>query len=126
MDTSESRSEILEKFWNVVLEKISQTDHVRNKEVLHIAEEERSILQTIKRGKANWIGHILHRNFLLNQIIEGKIEVTGEKERRHKQLLDDLKETKGCCKLTDEALDCTLWRTHFGSGCRPVVEQTTE
>jgi hypothetical protein len=28
---------------------ISRTDHVRNEEVLHIVEEERSILQTIKR-----------------------------------------------------------------------------
>jgi hypothetical protein len=37
----------LKKFWNVVLEKISQTDHVRNKELLHRTEEERSILQTI-------------------------------------------------------------------------------
>jgi hypothetical protein len=31
--------------------------------------------------KANWIGHILHRNYLLRQVIEGKIkggiEVTG-------------------------------------------------
>jgi hypothetical protein len=47
----------------------------------------------MKRRKANLIGHILHRNCLLKQVIEGKlegrIEMTG---RRCKQLLDDLKE----------------------------------
>jgi hypothetical protein len=35
------------------MEKISWTDHVRN-EVLQIVEE-RNILQTIKRRKANWL-----------------------------------------------------------------------
>ena len=36
--------------------------------------EERNFLHTIKRRKANWIGHNLCRNCLLEHIIEGKIE----------------------------------------------------
>jgi hypothetical protein len=56
------------------MEKISWTDHVRNEEVLHRVKEERNILHTIKRRKANWIGHILHRNSLLKHVIEGKLE----------------------------------------------------
>ena len=40
------------------MEKISWTDHVRN-EVLQTVKGDWSILQTIKRRKANWIGHIL-------------------------------------------------------------------
>jgi hypothetical protein len=36
--------------------------------------EERNIIHTIKRRKDNWIGHILRRNDLLKQVIEGKIE----------------------------------------------------
>jgi hypothetical protein len=56
------------------METISWTDHVRNEEVLHTAKEERNILQTIKRAKAKWIGHILHRNCLLKQATEGKLE----------------------------------------------------
>jgi hypothetical protein len=32
---------------------------MRNKEVLQRVKEERNILHTIKRRKANWIGHIL-------------------------------------------------------------------
>ena len=53
------------------VEKISWTDCVRN-EVLNRFKEETNILQTIKRRKANWIGHILRRNCFLKHIIEGK------------------------------------------------------
>jgi hypothetical protein len=63
---------------------------VRNEEVLLTVEEERNIIYTVKRGKANWIGHILCTNCLLEGIIEGKIEVAGRRKRRRKQLLDDL------------------------------------
>jgi len=51
------------------LEKTNWTDHVRNEELLHRVKEERNILHTIKRRKANWIGHCL-----LKHVIEGKIE----------------------------------------------------
>jgi hypothetical protein len=61
-------------------------------------KEERNIVHTIKRRKANWIGHILRINCLLKHVIEGKlderIEMTGRRGRRCKQLLDDLKGTK--------------------------------
>jgi hypothetical protein len=42
-------------------------------EVQHTVKEQRSIIHTIKRGKANWIGHILHRDCLLELVIEGKL-----------------------------------------------------
>jgi hypothetical protein len=90
---------------------------VRNEEVLHRGKEERNIVHTIKRRKANWIGHNLRRNYLLKHVIEGKLErtiqVTGRRGRRRKQLLDDRKENKGYCKLKEEALDRILWRTRF-------------
>jgi hypothetical protein len=57
-------------------------------EVLHIVKEERNTLHPIKERKANWIGHILHRNCLLNYVIKGKIggwrEVTERRGRRRK------------------------------------------
>jgi hypothetical protein len=55
------------------MEEISWTDRVR-KEVLHRVKEERNIVHTIKRRKANWIGHILCRNCLLKHAIEGNLE----------------------------------------------------
>jgi hypothetical protein len=77
-------------------EKISCTDHVRNEEVLFRIKKQRNILNEISKRKANWIGHILRRNCLLQQVIEGKIkggiEVTGRRGRKPKKLLDDLKE----------------------------------
>jgi hypothetical protein len=76
------------------MEKISWTDHVRNEEVLLKVKEQRNILHEISKRKANWIGHILRRNCLLRQVIEGKIkrgiEVTGRQGRRRRKLLDDL------------------------------------
>jgi hypothetical protein len=77
------------------MQKIIWTDLVRNEEVLHRVKEERNIVHTIKRRKANYICHILHRNCLLRYVIEGKlegrIEMTGTRWRRRKQLLHDLK-----------------------------------
>jgi hypothetical protein len=35
---------------------------------------DRNIPQRVKRRKANWNCHILHRNYLLKHITEGKIE----------------------------------------------------
>ena len=55
------------------MEKISWTDHVRN-EVLLRVNEQRNIIPEIIKRKANWIGHILRRNCLLKQVIEGKIK----------------------------------------------------
>jgi hypothetical protein len=56
------------------MERISWTYYVRNEEELQRSKEVKSILKTIKKGKANWIGHIFCRNCLLKHIIEGKIQ----------------------------------------------------
>jgi hypothetical protein len=67
--------------------KISWTICVKN-EVLQRVKEGRNILHTIKRRKANWIGHMLCGNCLLKHVIEGKMEertrVTGRWGRRRK------------------------------------------
>jgi hypothetical protein len=63
---------------------------VRNEEKLRSGEEYRTCS---KRSTANWIGHIWRRNCLLKHAIEGKtegrIEMTGRRGRRYKQVLDD-------------------------------------
>jgi hypothetical protein len=80
------------------MEKISWTDHVRNEKVLLSVKEQRNILHEINKRKDNWIGQILRRNCLLQKVIEGKIKggiaVTGRQGRRHRKLVDDLKERK--------------------------------
>ena len=92
--------------------------------------EQRNIQHEIRKRKANWIGHILRRNCLLKQVIEGKIkgemEVTRIRGRRRKKLLDDLKDRRGYSHLKEEAPDRIMWRNRFGGGFEPVVRQNTE
>ena len=80
--------------------------------------------------EANYIGNFLRRNCLVKLLIEGKIEgrmkVLGRRVRRQKQLLDNLREKRGYCKLKEEALDRTAWRTSFEGDCGPYLKQKTE
>ena len=100
------------------------TDHVRNE----------GVIQKSQGGEENptdsTIGYILCRNCLLKFIVEGtiesRIEVTGRRWIKHKQLLDDLKGKRRYWKLKEDALGRPLWRTHFGRGYGPVVRQTAE
>jgi hypothetical protein len=124
-DTLESRSELPRTFGKVALEK--NWDYLERwcEKWRSTAQSQRgkAYPNTIKRRKANWIGHILCGNCLLKQVskvkIAGRIEVTGI--RRCKLLLDDLKETRGYWKLKAEALDDgIIWRTRFARGFAPV------
>jgi hypothetical protein len=60
------------------------TDRVKN-EVLQKVKGERNILHTMRRRKANWIGHILRRKCLLQQVIEGKIKGENRSEKKTKK-----------------------------------------
>ena len=95
--------------------------------VLSFVSKKCYILQMCKR-EANWIGHILCRNCLLQWVTEGKVEgrtvVLGRRGRRRKQLLGDTKETKGYWNLKKESIDRTLWKTRFVKGCGSVVRHT--
>ena len=84
---------------------------------------QRSAPHTIRRRKANWIGHALRRNCLLTHVIKGKIGLTGGRGRRRKQLLGGLKEKRGYCRLKEETLDSNLQRTGFGRDCGTAVRQ---
>jgi len=87
------------------MEKVSWNDHVRN-EVLFRVKEQRNILHEISKRKANWIGHILRRNCLLQRVIEGNIkmgiEVTGRRGRIRRKPLDELKERTGYSYLKEK------------------------
>ena len=78
LDAAGNRSETRGKYWNVVLEKDGEDQSERSCEKWRSvtwsqwAEEYRT---WNKKRKANWIGHILPRNCLLKQVIEGMIKV---------------------------------------------------
>ena len=111
------------------MEKISWSDHMRNRNITK-SKDWQDTLHTIKKRKANLIGHIWRRNYFLQHATErkteGRTEVAGRRLRRYKQLLDDLKETREYWKLKEEALYCTLWRTRVGRCYGPTVIQTEE
>ncbi|PNF42171.1 hypothetical protein B7P43_G08332, partial [Cryptotermes secundus] len=71
------------------------------------------------------IGHVLRRNCLLKEVIEGKIEgrieVTRRRGRRRKMMLDDLGDRRGYSHLKENALDRIKWRNSFERDCGPVV-----
>ena len=59
-------------------------------QVLDCIGEKRTLLNNILRRKTNWIGHILRRNCLLHDAIEGQMTEVKGVGRRRTQLLDDL------------------------------------
>ena len=80
------------------MEKIKWPEKVIKEEVFEHIREKMMLLNNILSRKANWIGHILRRNCLCHDVIEGqKTQVKGA-GRRRTQLLEKQKtilEAKG-------------------------------
>ena len=129
LNTWESIPEVPWMFLYVVLEKDvgDNLDWSCEKWSIRWNLRRKGILQTITRRKANSVGHVLRRNCLLNQVIEGKMEwslgVVEMGIRRRKQPLDELKEMTGYCKIKEKALNRRR-RTRCRRGYGPVVRQT--
>jgi hypothetical protein len=58
--------------------------------------------------------------------VNGRIEMTGRRGKRRKQLLDDLEKPRGHWILKQETSDRARWETCLGRGYGPVVRQSTE
>ena len=65
------------------------SEKVTNYEVLERIGEKRTL-----RRKVNWICHILRRNYLLHDVIEGQMTEMKGVGRRRTQLLDDLRDRR--------------------------------
>ena len=82
-----------------------------NNEVIGRIEKNRTLLKNILRRKVNWISHILRRNCLLRDVIQGhKTEVKGV--RRRTQLLDNLR-NKRYWELKGKVKDPKRWKRQF-------------
>jgi hypothetical protein len=68
----------------------------------------------------------LHSKHVIEGNIKDRIEVTGRRGRRRKQLPNESKEKRGYWKLKEEALDCTVWGISFGRGFGSGIRQTAE
>ena len=72
------------------MEKIKWADRVINEKILEPIGDKRTLLNKILRRKANWLSHILRRNCLIHDAIEGQMtKVKGV--RRRTQLLENLR-----------------------------------
>jgi hypothetical protein len=72
------------------------------------------------------IGHIFRKNCLLKHFIKrqivGRIQVTGRRGSRGKQLLNVLKKIGEYWKLKKESLYGTHWRISFGTDYGPDIK----
>ena len=73
------------------MEKIKRPEKVNNEEVLESLREKRTLLNNILHRKVNTIVHILRRNYIVQDAIEGQVMEVKGIERRTSQLLDDLR-----------------------------------
>ena len=94
------------------MEKIKWSEKVTNEQVLDRIREKRTLLNNILRRKVNWIGHILRRNCLLLDVIEGQMTEVKGVGRRRTQLLDDLRNRR-YWEVKEEAEDQTRWKRQF-------------
>ena len=79
----------------------------------------------MKRRQANSIGHILRRNSLLKDVIEGMTQRRRRRGKRRKQLLDGIEEYNRYWNLNAEPPGRPLWRARLGRSNGPVERQTT-
>ena len=90
------------------MEKIKWSEKVTNEQVIECIGGKRTLLSNILRTKVNWIGHILKRNYLLYNDIEGQItelKGVGRRRRRRTQILADLRNRRKYWELKEGAED---------------------
>ena len=87
------------------MEKIKWSEKITNEQVLDRIGEKITLINNILCRKGNWIGHILRRNCLLHEAIEGQMTEVKGVGRKRTQLLDDLRNRRRYWELKEEAED---------------------
>ena len=91
-------------FWRK-METIKWSEKVTNEEVFEHVGEKRTLINNILRRKTNQIGHILRRNYLLHDAIEGHMTEVKGLGRRITQLFDDFRNRRRYWQLKEDAED---------------------
>ncbi|KAJ4448167.1 hypothetical protein ANN_10180 [Periplaneta americana] len=73
------------------MERVKWTDRTKNEAVLEKGDEERMMLKLIRKRKINWLGHLLKRNCLLKDALEGMVNGKRVRGRRTYQIIDYIK-----------------------------------
>ena len=67
-------------------------------------------MKTIISRKKNWIGHILRRESLLKEVMEGRLMGRRGRGRRRIGMLDGLQEDGPYVTMERKASDRSVWR----------------
>jgi len=81
-------------FWRRLL-KISCQKHATDETVLERIRMSRCLINTIKRRKTIWLGHVLRHDNMLRHAIEGRMEGKRTRGRKRMMLLHMMKKEKG-------------------------------
>ena len=95
------------------MEKIKWLEILTNEQVIECIGEKRALLNSTLCRKVNWIGHILRRNCLRHDAIDGQMTEVKGVGRRRTQLLGDLRNRRIYLEVKDEAEDRKRWRRQF-------------
>ena len=86
-----SRLEAFEMWVWRRIQKVSWKDKKSNENVLEEMGESRCLLETIRKRKKSWIGHVLRGEGLLREVMEGRMEGKRKRGRPRMGMIDDLK-----------------------------------
>ena len=109
-----SRLEAFEMWIWRRMEKISWTEHVSNKAVFKQIDDKRSLITVIQQRQKNWMGHVLRRDGLLKNLLEGRLEGKKPRGRPRKKMLDRL----GMVIMKRRAEDRISWKCWEPETCQ--------
>ena len=82
----------LEMWLSRRMEKVSWTQRRTNEEILKIVGEQRRLVNMVVETKKCWIGHVLRRDGLMREVMEGRIIGKRPRGRPRIGMLEELKE----------------------------------
>jgi len=83
------------------MEEISWEDKISNQEVLQRVNDTTTMLDTVRKRKHVWLGHVLRH--VVRDVIEGRMRRKATRDRQRMHLLSDLMKRKYVAlKRTDE------------------------
>ncbi|CAF1496207.1 unnamed protein product [Didymodactylos carnosus] len=99
------------------MEGINWKDHVKNEEMLNRVDEKRQILDVILTRKKRWLGHILRRESLVKDVLEGRFEGERRRGRPPAMMLDDILGNESYATIKRRAMDREGWRKWMPRTC---------
>ena len=110
--TIEKKLEAFEMWTFRRIGKIKWTEKMTNSEVCNVLKVKREVMNTIRKRKMIYFGHLIRHNNILKTITEGRVEGKRPRGRPPRKWIDDIKEWRGrsAVSCTREADDRLRWR----------------